>query len=696
MVNEARFEVGPVSDRLSGRVKDPPYFAVLAFVYLSVGGSAASAATLAVSNAERFERPDAALVSRENSFWRTESLPLPAESLIEVSGILPLPDNRLLVTTRSGDIWFVDGAYDDMPKPRFALFASGLHEPLGIAPAPGGGYYVVQRTEVTRVIDRDGDGRADQFVPIFRIPVSSNYHEFAFGPFMAPNGNLRVSLMLAYNAPSYSPVPWRGWMLEIAPDGRMTPIAAGFRAGFGVLFTSRGRWLATDNQGEWRGASHVTVIDPGDFVGHPAALAWSGLPGSPVKLRPAEIPDGGEPLHEVAKRLPGLKVPAVWLPYPVLGIAPTDIVEDKTGGKFGPFTGQFFIGDYGQSRIVRMSLEEVKGVWQGAAYAFRQGFASGVTRLQFGDDGSLFVGESTRGWGSVGGKAQAFERVRWTGETPFEIKEVRAQPDGFVVSFTRPVDRATAENAASYRVAGFTYKYHSTYGSPPIHQLACPVRKVNVAPDGLSARLGVECLSEGYIHEIRAAGVRAAGDSATLLHETAFYTLNRRPDGPRIIPIGADEAELCTPAVPPAALVATAKHPSERPPGWKKTNGDRTILLGTLPGMKFDAAELQAIAGEEVQLVFRNSDDMLHNFVLCAPGRGQEIAVAAVEIGLDALAKNFVPESNHVLFHTALVQPGGTDRIFFHAPATPGDYDYVCSVPGHGTTMRGVMHVVAK
>jgi hypothetical protein len=88
----------------------------------------------------------------------------------------------------------------------------------------------------------------------------------------------------------------------------------------------------------------------------------------------------------------------------------------------------------------------------------------------------------------------------------------------------RPVDRATAENPASYRVAGFTYKYHGTYGSPPIGRLLCPVQKVEVAADALSVRLGVQCLRDGYIHEIRAAGARAADDGTTVVHDTAYYT----------------------------------------------------------------------------------------------------------------------------------------------------------------------------
>src|SRR5688500_10993738 len=151
------------------------------------------AASLVVSAAERFEKPNAALVAREEQFWRRESLPLPVDPVIEISGILPVPNKGLLVTTRRGDIFQATGAYDDAPNLQFSPFASGLHEPLGIVASPKAGYYVVQRSELTHLIDRDGDGRVDKFEPVYRIPVSGNYHEFAFGPVVAPNGNLRVT-----------------------------------------------------------------------------------------------------------------------------------------------------------------------------------------------------------------------------------------------------------------------------------------------------------------------------------------------------------------------------------------------------------------------------------------------------------------------------------------------------------------------
>ena len=59
-------------------------------------------------------------------------------------------------------------------------------------------------------------------------------------------------------------------------------------------------------------------------------------------------------------------------------------------------------------------------------------------------DASLFVYGTDRGWGARGGKPFALQRLLWNGQTPFEVHEMRAKPDGFELTFTHPVDAATA------------------------------------------------------------------------------------------------------------------------------------------------------------------------------------------------------------------------------------------------------------
>ena len=475
----------------------------------------------------------------------------------------------------------------------------------------------------------------------------------------------------------------------------MTPFATGMRSPAGFGFNVEGDIFYGENQGDWIGSGYITHVEKGDFVGNPAGLRWTDLPGSPLSLRPEDVPDSGRPMVEIAKELPDLKVPAVWLPHSIMGISTSDILADTTGGGFGPFTGQLFVGDQGQSKVMRIFLEKVNGVYQGAAFPFREGFSSGVLRMVWGNDGSMFVGMTSRGWGSTGREPYGLQRVVWTGRMPFEIKTVEARPDGFELTFTKPVDRTIASDASTYHMTGFTYQYHSTYGSPIINRETTPVRGVRVSDDGLSARIVVDGLRKGYIHELKMTSMRSA-DGQPLLHDAAYYTLNEIPDGPPLV------LELKEKAVVPALAedtgrqtVAQEKRVTTMPIDW--TDGpDATITVGTQPGLLFDLPSFDVQAGSRLKLVFNNSDDMMHNFLVVRPGTADKVGDQAIALGLDGPDKDYIPELGEVLFHTALLEPESIETIYFTVPDEPGDYPYLCSFPGHAFTMRGTMRVVRR
>jgi hypothetical protein len=140
----------------------------------------------------------------------------------------------------------------------------------------------------------------------------------------------------------------------------------------------------------------------------------------------------------------------------------------------------------------------------------------------------LFVGQSNRGWNSVGTRSYGLQRLIWTGKVPFEIKTMEARPDGFLLTFTKPLDGKSAEAITAYQMSSHTYPYHSTYGGPEIETQQLTIRKATVAADGLSVQLFVDGLREGYVHEMQLKAVKSA-DGEPLLHKTAFYTLNRIP-----------------------------------------------------------------------------------------------------------------------------------------------------------------------
>lgn len=659
------------------------------------------------------QTPDATPPAPETAYYVIEEIPIPDGVELEVGGLALLPSGDLAVATRRGEVWIVENpdGWGDR-RPFFRRFAHGLHEALGLA-YKDGALYAAQRGELTRLRDTDGDGRADAFDTVFDWPVSGNYHEYSYGPIVLQNGNLLVSLNLSSVGAMESLAKWRGWMLEITPEGEMTPLATGMRSPAGFTQTSAGDILYADNQGDWIGSGWVTHVERGDFVGNPMGLRWASEPGSPIALRPEDVPNTGEPMHAVAKRFPELKPPTVWLPHGILGVSTSGILEDTTGGAFGPFEGQFFVGDQGHSMITRMALEKVDGVLQGVVFPFRGGFASGVLRMAWSRDGVMYVGQTSRGWEATGRAPFGLERLRWTGQMPFEAKTVHARPDGFEVVFTRPVDPATASSPASYGVTSFTYQYHHVYGSPVIDQQPHAVRHVQLSDDGLRARLVVEGIREGYIHELQMAGVRSDRDEP-LLHATGYYTLNRIPDGERLaFAEASSHAGHASPPAPastpgterPAGEAATGqaasagtaapqpKRLTTMPADWERP--DVTVRIGTVPGLQYDLGTFDVEPGARVELVFDNTDDMLHNVVIVRPGTADRVGQAALELGLRGAEMQYVPESDDVLFHTSLLQPGSNEAIYFTAPTEPGSYTFVCTFPGHSFTMRGTMRVGA-
>ena len=137
---------------------------------------------------------------KEADYYPIIDIPLPEGENIEVSGIDVLPDNRIAISSRRGDIWIADGAYSatsDNP-PTWSLFARGLHEVLGIA-WKDGWLYLTQRPEVSRIKDSDGDGRADIFETLGDgWGINGDYHEYAFGTRHDKEGNIWVVLCLTF------------------------------------------------------------------------------------------------------------------------------------------------------------------------------------------------------------------------------------------------------------------------------------------------------------------------------------------------------------------------------------------------------------------------------------------------------------------------------------------------------------------
>ena len=616
---------------------------------------------------------------KEAAFYKITDVPIADGIELEVGGLALTSDDKLGVSTRRGEVWLIENPYGQQPI--YKRFAHGLHEPLGLNYRDNG-FYLSQRGELTRLEDRNGDNIADVYKTIYTWPLSGNYHDYSYGPKFLKNGDMLVTLNLSWIGHGASLSKWRGWLLKISPEGEMTPIATGLRSPSGFELNEEEDIFYTENQGDWVGSGRMTHLEKGDFAGNPEGLVWSGEPNSPIQLKMEDIerePDMS--LYEYAQKIPELKAPAIWFPHTILGISTSDILYDTTDGKFGPFTGQLFVGDQGHSKIMRVFMEKVNGVYQGAAFPFVEGFSSGILRMIWGSDNSMFVGMTSRGWGSTGKKKFGLQRLSWSGKMPFEIKTIKAQEDGFLLEFTKPINKKLARDVKSYEITSFNYKYHYIYGSPIVDQQKAEIQKAEVTEDGLSVKLTVHGMRLGFIHQIKVSKLKAkAGEP--LLHNTGYYTLNEVPGG-----------ELKSP--PTEEMKASGdkliqeKRVNEMPLNW--TEGfDKKIAIGTKPGLKYDIEELKLERGTRVALSFNNNDDMLHNLVVTTniADAADQVGNLALQLGLDGADLNYVPESELILVHTGIVQPGHSETIYFQVPGPPGTYWIVCTFPGHASSMR--------
>ena len=462
----------------------------------------------------------------ESDFYPITRFEIPEGVVLEASGFQMMPDGKLAVCSRRGEIWMISEPFaSKVEASQFRRFAHGLHEPLTLAERDGW-LYATQRCDVTRMRDTNGDGIADEFEVVNDgWGISGDYHEYAFGSKFDEQGDLWVVLCLTGSFSSQ--VPYRGWCVRVTSDGKMIPTASGIRSPGGIGANQHGDLFYTDNQGPWNGTCALKHLVEGKFMGHPGGFRWYDLAEPFIGPRPEE-PKSGSRFMTEAKRLPKYEPPAILFPYNKMGKSAAGVACDISAGKFGPFENQMFVTDQSHSTVMRCYLEKVNDHYQGACFPFLKDFSSGSLGLEMTPEGKLFVGGSNRGWGSRGRQPFSIERVDWTGKVPFEIHEMRAKPDGFELTFTQAVDPDTAGNRDSYRLSTYTYIYQSDYGSPEVDHTDPAITKAVVAPDNKSVRLYVDGLQAGHVHELHSDGLRSA-DGVPLLHPQAYYTLNYIP-----------------------------------------------------------------------------------------------------------------------------------------------------------------------
>lgn len=460
-------------------------------------------------------------------YYEVETIPTPAGLVAETGALAFLPDGRLAACFHRGEVML----YSPKTK-QWRVFAEGLHDPLGVIAISNRELLVMQRPELTRITDTNGDGVADKYETVSdQFGMTGNYHEFAFGPIRDTKGNLYISLNAASNGAGirqklrgqydslgrqgrmYSCVPYRGWVMQITPSGKTIPYAMGFRSPDGICFDAEGRMLVTDNQGDWLGTSKLYVVKPGNFYGHVSSLVWKdGFPDvDPTKL-PVRTLDSMRTRESVA------------FPHNRMAHSPTQPVVDNTNGRFGPFANQTFVGDMDYPHLLRVLLEEVDGQTQGACIPFfaKAGMRIGNHRLAFGPDGSLYLGQTDHGW--VG--ARGIQRIRYKGGQFLDITAMHLTPTGFDLTFTMPLTETDAIKVANYACRRYQYKYHADYGSPETNTAKVPVQSARLSADRRTVSLSLGDLQEGFVYELTMGNLTGEANKA-LVNKQICYTLNK-------------------------------------------------------------------------------------------------------------------------------------------------------------------------
>lgn len=126
---------------------------------------------------------------------------------------------------------------------------------------------------------------------------------------------------------------------------------------------------------------------------------------------------------------------------------------------------------------------------------------------------------------------------------------------------------------------------------------------------------------------------------------------------------------------------------------------DKTLNLNTVSQkMAYDKTILHATAGQNIEIILNNRDEMPHNLVLLEAGSLETFGKLVDQFlqSPDAAKMEYVPKSRYVLGATQMLDPGEEGSIRVKLPDEPGDYPFICTFPGHWRMMQGVLKVSPK
>lgn len=159
-------------------------------------------------------------------------------------------------------------------------------------------------------------------------------------------------------------------------------------------------------------------------------------------------------------------------------------------------------------------------------------------------------------------------------------------------------------------------------------------------------------------------------------------------------PVGSVESIIAF--VTDEAPAAENGERSEDPMAGTDAEVDIELELGVTPNvLEFDKEELRAEAGQTVRVIFTNTDNMEHNLLFLLPGTLADVGELADQMmsSPEGRSRGYVPDTPDVMASTPILDPGESYELIFTVPDEPGEYPFVCTIPGHWRIMNGILIV---
>jgi hypothetical protein len=389
----------------------------------------------------------------DTDFLAVDTLTIPYDNpwkaLMFLAGVDFTADGTVYVCTIHGDVWRVSGADANLRRLKWKRFATGLHQPLGLK-VRDGEVFVLGRDQITRLRDGNQDGEADFYENFCNhIETSTGRHDFVTCLEQDDGGNFY------YVDPS--------GVHRVSRDGAsVETIATGWRNPNGLGVSPDGKIITVaPQQGEWTPSSQISEAKSGGFYGYH---------GPQVS----------------AERPLGYDAPLCWIPHEVDNSSGSQVWVPPAS--WGPLGGHMIHLLWGRCGLMLVVRDVVDGVPQAAVAPLPGRLLSGPNRGTFSArDGSLYIAGST-GWQTSAARDGALQRIRFTGKPACLPVGWHARTNGIEITFSAPLETAAANDAGSFAVAQWNYRYAAQYGSKD-WSVANPERQGRDVVEVKSARL---------------------------------------------------------------------------------------------------------------------------------------------------------------------------------------------------------------